>query len=452
MKKFFILFCFILIFLSACTSAKKIAEPTLPVNLRQSNELRLCLPGYQYLANPYMRAVNVYKQKYPDVEVILEIIGDPDEYPSDGSEYIKHIRNGIADGSGPDIILTTFLYDFYDLADDGAFLNLSHIMENDEEFDIGDFNENVINAGIYRGARYVMPLSYETNILLTDKKALERINFDLSRDTDFFSFFTEIVNCLPYAKDNPAFKRMFNEMLAGSLVNAAGLTIYDRENKNLLPLDDKTREFCEAYKPYYKTDIKEIYDFGYGFELIPAGDFYFEKHYGSQNIFYNYSRLKDLGFDPAFTAVRTMDGGLSARINDSLAIRYGAKNEANAWNFVKMMLSETIQYARVGWGQGFWGDPVNNKAFSRQIDEILRRGENIGFWSEERGGYQLFCPEIPDEEKAPYRELHEAVTNCTIGNAAIESYFFHHMTPFFEDVKSYEECINDFISAMDDFK
>ena len=435
---------------SGCVKKAVPPVPPPPQIEPYADKLVIHLPAYKYFPKPYAATIEKYQEEYPQTEVTVEKIGNADDYPGYGSDYQEHIERSLAAGDGPDVILTRYVADLYNSMDGGAFLDLSYYADNDAEFDASGLNAAVYNAGVYRGARCVMPLSYELNILLAVRSSLESIRFDLSRDTDFVSFFNEISDRLPLAKENPEFIGMFDQRYLYNFIVCAGLTVYDRENGNILPDKQAARDFCEAYKPYYPTDASFEFVSGFGFEHLPHGTHYFHIYSYQPEIFYDHSRLKDLKFEPVITAIRTLDGGLKATVSEGIAVRAGAKNAANAWEFIKIMLTEEIQYTTPGSAEGFTSFPVNAAALARQIDTILDVGESIGFGTSD-GYARYFCPAVPEEDKAPYRALHDSITDCAFNDLSIESAFIYYMAPYFTDEKSYDECIDEFIKSIEEY-
>ena len=253
------------------------------------------------------------------------------------------------------------------------------------------------------------------------------------------------------AELNPEFNRMFNDRLMYTAVKKADINVFDFENMNILPNEAKVKAFCEAYKPYYLTDVKSVPEVFFGYEGLPFGIHFFQNYDASVNIFFDYSRLKDLEYNPSFSAIRTMDGGLNATVYEGLAVRSGTKNAENAWNFIKIMLSEEMQYSQPGGYGGLNAFPVNVAALGRQIDEILQTDTKVGFGTSD-GKYESFnCPAVPPEEKEPYMALHDSVISCALFNHNTNAVFFYCMEPFFADQKSYDECIDDFRSGMEKY-
>ena len=435
---------------SGCVKKADPPSPPPPQIDPHTDELIVHLPAFRHLAPLYAKSIEKYKQIYPQTKVTLVKIGDADDYPGAQGEYHEHIERALAAGDGPDVILPRYIDGQLKKMEDGAFLDLSYYADNDAEFDASELNAAVYNAGVYLGARYFIPLAYELNILLAERSALDNIRFDLSRDADFVSFFNEIADCLPTAAANPDFTRMFDRQCLYYFVACAGLTVYDRENERVLPDRNAVKNFCEAYKPYYSTDFSGDIIFEVGFEGLLNGSHFFHIYDYSLRIFYDYSRLKDLGFEPAFTAVRTLGGGLEASANEVIAVRAGSKNAANAWDLIKIMLSEEMQYSNPTDANGTMAFPVNTKALSRQIDFMLRRGMEFGFGTADGNIERHFCPAVPEEDKVPYRALHDAVTDCALYDRAFDSAFFYYMSPYFKDEKSYDECIDEFVEYMEE--
>lgn len=84
-------------------------------------------------------------------------------------------------GKGPDIItsgeLSLLSSSTEKLIKQGVFANIDDIISNSEDKDklkLSDYNSNILDAGIYDGKRYFIPVTFEPQILLSSSSKLSK--------------------------------------------------------------------------------------------------------------------------------------------------------------------------------------------------------------------------------------------------------------------------------------
>ncbi len=83
-------------------------------------------------------------------------------------------------GTGPDVIFVNQLNDPYKAMENRVLLDPQETIENDSEFDMSAFNQRVMDAGVHRGRRYFLPVSYGIYYLEARKAVLSEIGYDFS--------------------------------------------------------------------------------------------------------------------------------------------------------------------------------------------------------------------------------------------------------------------------------
>ena len=106
-------------------------------------------------------ALSSFKNLYPNVEVEYKEFGTSDD-PEAESNYLETIKNELSSGKGPDLILmhSSEYDDIYRMMKSESFQDLNPLLENDESFDKGLYNETVFDSGVFEGKRYFIPISY----------------------------------------------------------------------------------------------------------------------------------------------------------------------------------------------------------------------------------------------------------------------------------------------------
>ena len=171
MKKYFIsiflIFQIIIFSLSGCsagvnstTSDKKLKYYTI------NNEDSVCVELIQKYNN--------YCLKNLEESYQIEIV----EFDSEDTMLTK-ISTEIMAGKGPDIISLNQKLPFEKLIDNCSFADIDELAElYKSDIDFDDYNSTIMDCGIYNGKRYIIPIAYCPNILITTQEILDKYNLE----------------------------------------------------------------------------------------------------------------------------------------------------------------------------------------------------------------------------------------------------------------------------------
>jgi ABC-type glycerol-3-phosphate transport system substrate-binding protein len=429
--------------------------------LPQTDSLTLYIPNVQYWKDGLAFAVEEYEKIYPDVEVTAEYIGGehgPEEWHEGMTQYHQRVGPELMAGSGPDLVVVhkdTFP-DIRRTMDSGVFLDLTSFAEQDAEFDMSVLNEAVMDAGVYKGKRYLMPYSYYIPSLFGIQSKLDAVGFDAAQNTDFVSLFAELNAVLPKAQENPAFVSLFSttgslDADAGILspssfllpaLRAADLQLVDYEREIALPDEAGLKAFCEAYKPYWQSwepgtaPSSNFYVHFKEFSLFDYNSYYMSA------ILNQVANTKGMGFEDEYglLPLRALDGGVTAEIDCALAVNVDSQNQRNAWNFIKAMYDQKMQLGRYYSGM-FYELPVR-KNTARFICEWVARNSGGAFSNPEDSMDQITVAKLYPADWQPILEFFESPVDCVIPTSTdVLAIFEECMTPYFSDEASYEECV-----------
>ncbi|MCL2501265.1 MAG: hypothetical protein FWE90_13160 [Defluviitaleaceae bacterium] len=417
-----------------------------PITLEASDELVIYLPAYRFFNPQFQVAVNIFRRRYPNVTVIVEHIGDPDDFR--GNAYAQRVSTELMAGTGPDIILTHYFDDIHKTMDSGLFMNLSPLWHRDENFDHRDsLHPVVMDAGVYRGRRYIIPLSYIMPTVLGEKGMLENAGFDTEAERDIVSFLNAVSSSVPLASQNPLFRLpIFNYGLHN--FNMTGIPIVDFERGIALPEEGALRAHSEAMKTLWATqsvgiDWNETFWSASNTDTLLIHGRMLLSHNQTQDpigVFWSYSRLLHRGYTPILTALRNHNNEIHATVRQSVAIRAESPNYANAWNFIKILLSEEVMYGRIGSveGSAFHGFVVNNAAVERQVEGILRNGQEVG-----TAEGNVFINALTMEHKQPMLDMVNDIASASLRNNVLGNFYLEAMEPFFEGLQSLDDTIEE---------
>ena len=338
-----------------------------------------------------------FEKEHENVSVKLEILPTEEE---ERERYLKQLRTKIMAGKGPDVYLLptgntlttdlpsnssqkreTLEYSIVPLFSDvaqamynGIFADISQYYNEDTELQIETLNQDVMNAGVIDGERYVLPIRYDMPVLLTDSKANETITDD------------GIESLVKTALDEN------NLMMAIGLRMPADAsllpTLFDYKKGEILITKQEIADYMRMYQAWYvmaaipSQNLVTQFEDNYYKALVESGevpgltedqiremfpiDFSLESYvslmdhinlgsHWSENGFPLYSSsLSGALYQAAISKVtgkeleahplRTMDGSVVAEITYYGAVGSGTQNPELAYSFLREFLTEEYQW------------------------------------------------------------------------------------------------------------
>lgn len=410
--------------------------PTVP----QKNEsLTIFCMDWQKSGKMVQLALTRYRALHPDVDVNLEM---PEYIDYDtSSETYQHVAAEVMAGKGPDILLLDGMYlDMEKLVRQGIFADMEPFFEADG-FDWTPYQQTVMNGGVYNGKRYIIPLSYDFPLLITTREALEETGFDMDACSDAEGFMKETMRFM----EDPAQTRrlFFNYSLIGSsFTEHAGIRFANYDTKTVDLSAPELKEgllWCKTVIDKYPMGM--VYGGGlYGAAAVRDGEvLWVDDILGAlDNFYYHYSALKTIG-EPVMMPVRDLNGTIQASIQYPVAVRGNSENLQNAYDFIKLLLSEEVQRG-YNWQKLSVLNSVNDYFYQRTA-----AGEA---WHIEAGTLDFFSTTKEYEALDwPSREEYQEFMGYV--NEIAGTYYGNHlrlignMKPFIYDGADYEETAQD---------
>ena len=380
---------------------------------------------YRHVNNKYLLdpAIKIFEKTYPDVEIEVRDFGD------DLETYMKTIQTEIPAGKGPDLICSDGYEfpDIYKTMEADVFYDLNGIIENDPGFDIGDYNKVVLDSGVYKGKRYVMPISYRTRILITSEERLAEEGIKSNSLKTFGGYASEVKK---YLDKYNSTKLVYHVQYQWCLMYFpwCGLRAVDYESKSVNVGGDDFKKVMEAYKDIYWQDI-EAPDPIFSPEdeitigLFQANEILFICSGAWYLDLQICDRLSEIGHSPVFLPFPAASGKTTAKVENMAEILNSSQNKANAYAFLKILLSEQIQGGADPSNVNFIWVPVLNSAVDLHVE----------YHSRER----------PKEEVEKCCAMSTDVKDCQIFSTKLTNdIFYQNMWPYFKGEETYENCVN----------
>lgn len=357
-------------------------------------------------------ALNRYQQLYPDVEVeLIQPLAEFQNYVDPQLElYYEPLLTQLMAGEGPDILLVDGRYmDIEKLVRQGIFADMEPFFQADN-FDWEPYNQGVMDAGVWNGKRFLFPLSYDFPLLCTTKEALEETNFNMDACKDFQGFLDETAR---YMEDASQSRRLFSGadvprvMGISSVFDRSGISVvnYDAKTADLsLPLFQSVVQWYKAVADTHPQTPN--YSLVGGAAVVRDGQaLWTTSVFGADyDLFGTAGALRTVG-EVVTMPIRDTNGGIQVLIESPVAVRANSENLQNAYNFLKILLSQEIQETNTGAFNILHAE--NERYLKRRIGIVYEEGTD-GFVSTNHPGSAVNEPS--QEEIQQLLELTKEIT------------------------------------------
>jgi len=148
-------------------------------------------------------------------------------------------------------------------------------------------------------------------------------------------------------------------------------------------------------------------------------------------------QLVDNALSPEFYPLRNMDGGITAQLESAVAVRRGSPNAQNAWNLIKIALSEEMQTSTQRHANNEF-TPVNRAAWRNYFGSI---NEHILYevgWETLAGEYvRAFLDPFKEEQHESFVKLQDEIDKVFI-RFPLDQEIFHKFDPYIEGKAAFE--------------
>ncbi len=301
-----------------------------------------CPPGMEVRMDAARAA---YQAAHPDVQLTYRT------FTSDGDKDAKQVFSDILvaellAGKGPDLVVfNDELPDLYKAMEAGTLYNLDHLIAGDESFDLGLYNQAVLDGGYYKGRRMFLPLVFEQLCVYTTEETLAAYGMTLPDSPTFQEWSEQIIGYINTHSEQENRSLFTNYDAAWSFAARAGLQIMDYETGDILIGSEEFRRFMEFYKaiyPYFPERNFALTDNAVADVLNGAHLFSFDTQ--SSGLHSHAAYFRTHGATPKVFAIPNLyDDRPTAVPGYKAAIRAGSPNKANAYDFMKLLVSDNVQ-------------------------------------------------------------------------------------------------------------
>lgn len=390
-------------------------------------------------------AVGIFKKTYPNVNVVSKALGQ--------DEYLDILRTEIPAGKGPDLLVSTAkeLPDVYKTMVTGIFEDLNPYFSNDGEIDLSDFNEGVLSGGVMRERRCLVPIMYGLNTIITTEEALAENG--ISPD-DLLTFDGFCDACAKYKANNPDNHLFSSGITLGSNFNYLkemylyfGLEMINYDTQRVSLDHDAFQKAMDTVKLWYKKGRPDINEGNESVLLARRYCLFNNRTSRDISMFLDMEVLKEMGETPLFTAIPDQFDGVTAQIMYYYAMPHAAANKLNSWRFLKILLSEEIQYgnekASSVWNVNtFLGLSVRSDSVKKRLDLIREKLPRE---------YDGFIP-ISAAETDAFYDITTRVTRSVLLPPILQTYLKDNMEPYLKKKAEFDDCYNDLRNVLKLYK
>lgn len=320
-------------------------------------------------------------------------------------------------GKGPDIISINQKLPFEKLLNNGTFLDVNKLCDNNtqaDKIDFNNFNSAIMKCGIYNGKRYIVPLFYGTDVFVSTQEKLKKFNISCDNHTVLtYKNLSEKFSLFSNEKANFGFISGYND--TNSMFNYP-MHLFNRFINNYVDFENKVTYFeSDDFKSKLDTMCRLL---NASKEDFP--DFIFDDLYINRSLSLmvrKYAYYKSENETPVICrGLVKSDNDYSAFVQVGFGINSNTHFEKQAYAFLKFALSEDVQTKMCGAkGISYSANisfPVNKKAFeqakysaSKQADDD---GKIIG---------------IDNDFMQTYINAIEKINNCSLYMNVLDSYY-----------------------------
>ncbi|MCX7923772.1 MAG: ABC transporter substrate-binding protein [Clostridia bacterium] len=194
-------------------------------------------------------AVKKYKEKYPDRTINVTSF-------SIDNEFSDRLISELFSGKGPDIIVSSAenFPSIHKAMESGILMDLNELISKDESFKLSDYNEKVMDSGVYKGKRYFIPISYSLDIIGAVDYMLDKNNVKIEGDSLTWYSVLEIIRKRNMNKQGKA-NYIFNDRVTlNQLVKNCGESLIDFEEKKTRFNSPEFIQMLNTYKSVFKPE------------------------------------------------------------------------------------------------------------------------------------------------------------------------------------------------------
>ena len=280
-------------------------------------------------------AVKKYNIQYTGARIDVESTDKLDE-------FTQKFTTSMLAGDGPDIIVaqSRLMPSIYNMAKNGAFLDLNTLMKNDPEMKLTDYYQPIIDSGVIGGKRYFIPLDFSIPALVTTGDVLKKNNITIDEKNWTWDKVLDIATQL---RNENSDKFLFDQLTFKDMLSTAA-PFYSFEKKTSSFNSTEFIKLLKIYKEIYPfiCTQEEFEKYGHDFVYLPSGKGIFQNTYASYIAAWRYHSVYQMTMnqEALFYQYPSKGDGPYGKAVEVVGINAGCKNKEDAYIYLKTLLNE----------------------------------------------------------------------------------------------------------------
>lgn len=327
------------------------------------------------------------------------------------------ISTEIMAGKGPDIFSLKQEMPFEKMIENNSFLDINTLISNDkseDKIDLNKYNRTVMDSGVFDGKRYIIPLYYGVDVLVTTQERLNQ--FDISLDNG---------EALTYSNLSKQFTSFFN--------SDTNYIFISNDSNTDLWFDHPMQLFSRFLNNYVDFENKITYfdtnEFSSNLDIMTkivrtsncyTSNVLFDDLYINRSLTLitgNYFYYNTIGETPIVCrGMAKNENDYSGYMQIGFAINANTAYEEQAYAFIKYVLSEDVQMSLCGAkGNSYSASiafPVNKNAYEQsKLSASNLKDDNDEFIG------------IDNDFVGAYMEIAENINQCSLYMDVSHTYY-----------------------------
>lgn len=390
--------------------------------------------------------------QHPDTELIFAEAPEPVDAHSGGSaydeyrdvilpQYADQMRAELMGHGGPDLII--FSADTFPNLNkavaSGLFAPLDPFIEADGNYQCttnGEkepYNQTILDAGIYRGKQYFIPLTYNVPMVLAGKNTFEKYGVPVNEPISHTALLEEMRKAAETGDFTKVMRRGFENNVNHILFDDVLELDYYRQSVSIdRERVQKLEETYLALRPYLDVDTPtDIY------ADLAQGRLFCEIYSDGAYIPYAATGVNYYS-EPYISPLLNSEGKIAAYPRIMAAVNAYSPNQQNAYDFIRVAMESR------GYHPGYdtyYGLPVNQQAFEKWITYIKKM--NIDEFE-----YEPYARAMPEGFFDQLREWHHSIEAVYI-DTGLDEQMREWFRPYYHGEQSFESCYTTMESTLE---
>lgn len=304
----------------------------------------------------------------------------------------------VMSGGGPDLFSNYMDLPFEKLIENGAFRDLNGLIENDtseDKINLDDYNQTIMDAGVYEGKRYFIPVFYQVDIIVGYEKVFE--NYHMPTQQGYHLTFENMEDVFADYLQNPGEYYFMSEELWSGGANADSVIL--KLIRSRVDFEKKTTSFNDDFKDKLaflmklkKHSSSSLFEDTGDPEAYKVKPFLFSNFETYSNPIRMERMRKATENGDSDSAERKVlyscfekdDSTYSAGIDYAIFVNSNTKKDDKILAFLKYLLGEHLQNLYAGTQEEYWYGggadclPVLNSAFENCVRDSYNIHDDEG--------------------------------------------------------------------------